>query len=164
MEQMDDFLIVPALPYPQEVRELFSEYTQLLLEGAPAFRRYLDIQDYDQELAHLEKKYGPPHGRLYLARCGARAAGCVGLRRIDGEDCELKRLYVRPEFRGHRLGERLMDQVIRDAGEIGYRHMLLDTLPFLTSAIRMYRARGFYEIPRYNDSPLDDTIFMQLDL
>ena len=76
----------------------------------------------------------------------------------------MKRLYVRPEFRGHRIGSLLIQRLIDDAREIGYRQMLLDTLPFLQSAIRLYRQFGFYDIPCYNDSPLEQTLFLRLDL
>ena len=86
------------------------------------------------------------------------------LRRLDDETCELKRLYVRPAFRGRGIAGVMMQRILDDARAIGYTVMLLDTLPFLTSAIRMYRALGFYDIPPYNDSPLDTTIFLRLDL
>ena len=76
----------------------------------------------------------------------------------------MKRLYVRPEFRGHRIGGQLIEKVIGDARDIGYTVLLLDTLPFLQNAIRLYRQYGFYEIPCYNDSPLDSSIYMRLDL
>ena len=91
-------------------------------------------------------------------------AGCIALRKLDEQCSELKRLYVRPQFRGSRIGEALVHRVLSDAREIGYRHVLLDTLPFLRSAIGLYRRVGFYEIPCYNDSPMDNTIFMQYDL
>lgn len=149
---------------PEEIRPLFREYTDMILENVPAFRAYLDIQHYDDETAHLERKYGPPSGRLYLARWDGAAAGCGGLRRLDEARCELKRLYVRPAFRGRRTGEALLRQLIGDARAIGYRRMLLDTLPFMDSALRLYRRFGFHDIPRYNDSPLAETIYLGLDL
>ena len=100
--------------------------------------------------------------------CGVDAIqallGCIALRRLDGTTCELKRLYVRPAFRGRGIAGAMMQRILDDARAIGYTAMLLDTLPFLTSAIRMYRALGFYDIPPYNDSPLDTTIFLRLDL
>lgn len=149
---------------PAEIRELFTEYTDLLARKAPEFRTYLELQKYDTELEHLEEKYGPPHGRLYLAHYDDMAAGCIALRKINHEVCEMKRLYVRPQFRGRRLGERLVCKIIADAQEIGYRAILLDTLPFLESALAIYRRLGFYEVPRYNDNPLSNSIFMRLDL
>ena len=103
-------------------------------------------------------------GRLYLALGEGEAAGCIALRKLDDQRCEMKRLNVRPAFRGHRIGDALVDRIIQDARAIGYRYMLLDTLPFLESAIHMYQKRGFYEIPCYNDSPVETTLFMQYDL
>ena len=150
--------------FPEEVGTLFSEYTQMLIDGDPAFRDYLTIQNYDGELAHLEQKYGRPDGRLYLADWDGKLAGCIGLRKLDGTRCEMKRLYVRPEFRGHHIAQTLVEQVLQDALDIGYRAMLLDTLPFLDSALRLYRKLGFYEIPCYNDSPMENSIYMQIDL
>lgn len=156
--------IAYAYEEPEEIRALFQEYTALLLEKEPAFRQYLDLQHYDRETAHPEDKYGLPEGRLYLARWDGAAAGCGALRKLDGGCCELKRLYVRPAFRGHRIGEALLERLIVDACAIGYRHMLLDTLPALDSALRLYRRFGFHDIPRYNDSPLASTIYLGLDL
>lgn len=86
--------IIPGYDHPQEVKALFSEYTQMLLEGDPSFQQYLDIQHYDEEVEHLETKYG----RLYLAYCDDKVAGCIGLRKIDRQNCEMKRLYVRPQL------------------------------------------------------------------
>ncbi len=154
----------PAYAYKDEVKVLFSEYTDMLIEGDSSFKEYLDVQNYDEELEHLEYKYGLPYGRLYLAHYEKALAGCIGLRKIDAANCEMKRLYVRPQFRGKHIGEYLVEHIIRDAKEIGYSYMLLDTLPFLQSAIHMYRKYGFYEISSYNDSPMDTSIYMKLDL
>lgn len=156
--------IKPAYAFPDELQTLFEEYTEMLVRGEPAFRNYLEMQNFGEEIHHLKEKYSPPEGRLYLAFCDNSAAGCVGLRRIDAENCEMKRLYVRPSFRGKRIGSLLVQRVIRDAREIGYRHMLLDTLPFLESALRLYKRHGFYETERYNDSPVSASIFLKLDL
>lgn len=156
--------IVPGYDYPQEIKALFSEYTDMLIAGDPSFKEYLDIQNYDEELQHLEIKYGMPYGRLYLAFCDGEAAGCIGLKKIDEKNCEMKRLYVRPQFRGRRIGNLLVERIIRDAKEAGYLHMLLDTFPFLERAVHLYRNYGFYEIDRYNDSPMSTSIYMRLDL
>ena len=86
------------------------------------------------------------------------------LKELDSETCEVKRLYVRPEFRGLKLGNLLIQKIIDDAKEIGYKAMLLDTLPFLKSAIVLYKNFGFYEIPSYNNNPMDTLIYMKLDL
>lgn len=156
--------IVSAFDRPQDVGALFAEYTDMLVAGEPAFQKYLDIQRYGEELRHLEAKYGPPGGRLYLAYWDGALAGCIGLRRIDDRNCEMKRLYVRPAFQGKHIGVSLAERVIADAREVGYAHMLLDTFPFLDRAVGMYRKLGFYEIERYNDNPMGTAIYMRLDL
>ncbi len=156
--------LVQAYTHKDEIKILFSEYTDMLIEGDSRFKEYLAVQNYDEELEHLERKYGLPSGRLYLAYYDGELAGCIGLRRIDGMNCEMKRLYVRPQFRGKHLGDFLVKHIIEDAKSIGYTYMLLDTLPFLQSAIYMYKKYGFYEISSYNDSPMDTSIYMKLDL
>lgn len=156
--------IIPAFDHPEEIRSLFSEYTDMLIAGDNSFREYLDVQNYDAELAHLEMKYGCPDGRLYLAYCGEKAAGCIGLRKIDDRRCEMKRLYVRPQFLGSRIGAQLVQKIIADAREIGYSCMLLDTLPFLNAAIHIYEKFGFRVTDRYNDSPVSTSIYMKLEL
>ena len=156
--------IVSGFDRPRQVRELFTEYTKLIIEGDSSFREYLVLQNFDEELLHLESKYGPPRGRMYLAYCDQQLAGCIALRQLDDTRCEMKRLYVRPQFRKQHIGNTLVSKVISDARAIGYRHLLLDTFPFLDVAIRMYEWLGFYYIPKYNDSPMPSTLFMQLDL
>ena len=156
--------ILPGFDRPQQVRELFTEYTKIIIDGDSSFRDYLAIQNYDQELLHLEDKYGPPYGRLYLAYCDSKLAGCIALRKLDDTRCEMKRLYVRPAYRKQHIGSVLVNKVIADAKAIGYRHLLLDTFPFLDVAIRMYERLGFRYIPKYHDSPMASTLYMQLDL
>ncbi|MFC2424441.1 GNAT family N-acetyltransferase [Fusobacterium polymorphum] len=156
--------ILPAYDFPEEIKLLFSEYTDILIEGDPSFKEYLEIQNYDDELKHLEKKYGLPYGRLYLVYYNNEVAGCIGLKKIDKKNCEMKRLYVRPKFRGKQIGEQLIEKIIKAAKEIGYSYMLLDTLPFLKGAIYLYKKYGFYEIASYNNSPMDTSIYMKLDL
>lgn len=156
--------IVSAYMHTQEIRTLFSEYTNMLVANDSSFQSYLDIQGYDEEINHLEEKYGMPSGRLYLAYCNGEAAGCIGLRNIDEKTCEMKRLYVRPQFREQNIGKLLVQQIIIDAKEIGYSYMLLDTLPFLEKAIHLYKKFGFYTIDCYNNSPMSTSIYMRLDL
>lgn len=156
--------IVPGFDRADQVRELFTEYTKLIIDGDSSFLDYLAMQNYEEELLHLEKKYGPPGGRLYLAYCDQVLAGCVALRQLDEHRCEMKRLYVRPRFRKQHIGGILVQRVIVDAKAAGYRHLLLDTFPFLDVAVRMYEKLGFRYIPKYNDSPMDSTLYMQLDL
>ena len=156
--------IISAFDHLAEIRDLFSEYTDMLVAGDPSFQKYLTLQNYESELNHPFEKYGPPDGRLLLVLSDGAPAGCIALRRLDAQSCEMKRLYVRPEFRGRGIGSLLVQRILSDAREIGYRRMLLDTLPFLERAIQMYRKAGFYEIPSYNDSPMSTSIYMRQDL
>lgn len=155
---------VNAYNFSKEIEILFSEYTNMLIVGDNSFKKYLVLQNYDEELKHIDKKYGLPYGRLYLAYYDDELAGCIGLRKIDDCSCEMKRLYVRPKFRGKHIGNLLVKKIIEDAKLIGYSSMLLDTFPFLNSAIKLYKSYGFYEIPSYNNNPLDSLIYMKLDL
>ena len=159
------FEIVPGYDRREEILALFTEYTDMLVRTDESFAAYLEIQHYDEELRDLRVKYGEPEGRLYLALAeDGTPAGCIALHRLDAERCELKRLYVRPAFRGQGLASALVARILDEAREIGYRAILLDTLPALESAVRMYRGLGFYEILCYNDSPVEKTYFFQLDL
>jgi len=124
----------------------------------------LCFQGFVEELAALPGAYSPPCGRLLLASDAREAAGCVALRPLDHAMCEMKRLYVRPEHRGRGLGRSLAEHVIREAKTIGYRAMVLDTLPLMDSAIRLYDSLGFRPRKAYYDTPLEQTVFMQLDL
>ena len=135
--------------HPAEIEELFREYTDMLVAGDPVFASYLELQSFDEELRHLEGKYAPPEGCLYLLRVDGQNAGCGGMKRLDESRCELKRMYIRPSFRRMGLGRELALRIIEDAREAGYRRMLLDTLPFLQAAKALYRSLGFYEIERY---------------
>ncbi len=157
-------VLKPAYGHEDEVKTLFGEYQELLLAGDPAIRAYLDIQHYDEEAEHLEEKYGRPDGRLYLLYCDGALAGCVGLRKMSGTDCEIKRLYVRSGFRGERLGEYLMRSILQEAKDMGYAMAYLDTMPYLQAAIALYKKLGFYEISCYNNSPIESTIFMRREL
>ena len=153
-----------GLEHPAEIAALFREYTDMLVAGDPVFASYLALQSFDEELRHLEGKYAPPEGCLYLLRVDGQNAGCGGMKRLDESRCELKRMYIRPAFRRMGLGRELALRIIADAREAGYREMLLDTLPFLQAAKALYRSLGFYEIERYNDSPMDTSIYMRLTL
>lgn len=153
-----------GLEHPAEIGELFREYTDMLVAGDPFFASYLALQSFEEELRHLEGKYARPEGCLYLLRVDGQNAGCGGMKRLDEGRCELKRMYIRPAFRRMGLGRKLAQRIIADAREAGYEKMLLDTLPFLREAQTLYRSLGFYEIARYNDSPMEGASYFCLDL
>jgi len=153
-----------AYENPALIRELFAEYTELLVSLNQSFADYLRLQDFDAELADLDKKYGLPDGRLYLIYWDGQLAGCGALRRLDAVACEIKRLYVRPEFRGKGIARTVSERIVQDARDVGYQTMLLDTLPELTQAIALYERMGFVHIPPYNENPVPDCVFMKLDL
>ena len=146
------------------IRELFTEYVKMLFDLESDFQKYLDLQNYDNEFDNLNEKYGLPNGRLYIAYSDNQAAGCIALRQMSDTECEMKRLYVKPEFRGKQIGKALVEVIINDAKKLGYQSMLLDTIPALKAAIVLYENMGFYRIPPYNSSPVDKTVFMKLDL
>jgi ribosomal protein S18 acetylase RimI-like enzyme len=156
---MSPFLIASATDPAdiEAVRALFLEYAQSL-----GFS--LCFQGFDRELTTLPGSYAPPRGRLLLARVGGDVAGCVGLRPLEGERCEMKRLYVRPACRGLGLGRRLAETAIAEARAIGYPVMVLDTIESMVAARRLYAGFGFREIPAYYHNPLDGVIYAELDL
>ena len=135
-------------------RALFEEYQESL-----GFS--LCFQNFDEELAGLPGAYAPPDGRLLLAFAGDEPAGCIALRKIGEEICEMKRLWVRPAFRGTGLGRRLVEALMAEARAIGYRAVRLDTLPSMTAAQALYLSLGFADIPPYNDHPIEGTRFME---
>jgi putative acetyltransferase len=135
------------------------------------FREYADRVDapccfatFESEVASLPGEYAPPTGRLFLARKGDEAAGCVAMRRHDPSSGEMKRLYVREAFRRDRLGRTLAKLVIAAAREQRYRRLLLDTLPKMQEAIALYRSLGFVERGPYSDQPTPGAIFLELRL
>ncbi len=143
------------------LRNLFGEYVASL--GFP-----LTFQDVERELAEIETEYGPPHGRAWLAKpdgpTAGSIAGGVGLRRFDEDSGEIKRMYVRPAYRGTGLGAQLAQACVDAAREIGYRRVLLDTIASMESALRIYRSLGFVQTGPYRYNPLPDAIYMELVL
>ncbi len=139
-------------------RELFSEYEAWL--GMD-----LCFQGFEDELASLPGKYAPPSGRLLLAFVGDEPAGCIAMRSLSDGICEMKRLYLRENARGHGLGNRLIETLISEAKASGYITMRLDTFPpKMGKAVGLYESHGFYPIPAYYDNPHDGVLYMQLDL
>jgi ribosomal protein S18 acetylase RimI-like enzyme len=138
-------------------RALFREYAGTLDVD-------LCVQGFEEELATLPGAYAPPRGRLLLARVDGSPAGCVALRPLDKELCEMKRLYVRPAFRGLSLGRRLVELLLSEARQAGYRWMVLDTLPSMQSAQALYRSVGFEPVAPYYHSPHPQAVYMGLTL
>ncbi|MEO9214808.1 MAG: GNAT family N-acetyltransferase [Rhodanobacter sp.] len=138
-------------------RELFREY-------AEAIGTDLEYQGFAAELAALPAPYVAPAGALLVAHVGMDVAGCAGLRPLDGHTGEMKRLYVRPAYRGYGLGERFVQAVIDAATRAGYRELRLDTLHSMESAQALYRRLGFVKIPPYGTKYLPGTRFYALRL
>jgi putative acetyltransferase len=136
----------------------------LLIEYAESLRVDLSFQSFDEELSAFPESYLPPGEALILATRGDAVAGSVAMRRLDAGICEMKRLYVRPEFRGFGVGRELAVAIIDSARHAGYRHMRLDTLPGMHDAQRLYRLLGFREIAAYYENPIAGTRYMELDL
>jgi ribosomal protein S18 acetylase RimI-like enzyme len=145
-----------------QVRDLFREYAATPEVG-------VCLQDFERELTSLPGPYGPPTGRLLLAlRQGSEGmdgpVGCVGLRKLEDGTCEMKRLYVRPTFRGEGAGRALVEAVLAEARAMSYRKMRLDTLPIMHEAQTLYKTLGFREIPAYLKNPTPNALCFELAL
>jgi len=152
-------IIGPALT-PEQItlaRTLFEEYANNL--GID-----LTFQNFTAELDALPGAYAAPRGCLLLAHAGNELAGCVAVRPLAETICEMKRLFVRPSFRGQGVGKRLASEIVTEARAIGYRFMRLDTLASMHNAIRLYESLGFERCRAYYETPLPDTVFMELHL
>ena len=148
--------IIPAVTFDDLdiVRELFREYQRSL--GVD-----LCFQGFDNEVAELPGSYAPPRGRLFLAFDGDDAGGCIALRPLADDLCEMKRLYLRPSLRGKGAGRALTERVIDEARAIGYRAMRLDTLPMMSEARALYVSLGFQRIAPYYENPVPGTLYME---
>lgn len=155
---MVDFKQAETGPQIKQARELFLEY-------ADALGISLCFQNFEQEVEELPGSYAEPHGRLLLASYTNQLAGCVAMRNIGDGTCEMKRLYVRPQFRGLGLGRALAVRLIEEARALEYSRMRLDTLPSkMDDAIALYRSLGFCEIEPYYHNPVEGALFMELTL
>ena len=153
------------------VRIIFAETAAHMTEAKQLFREYenfLDIdlcfQGFEEELAGLPGKYAPPQGTLLLALTDEEVSGCVAVRKFDTNICEMKRLYVRPQYRGYKIGKMLAEEIIDEAIKLGYSTMLLDTLAHLKKAMALYQSLGFRERDPYYHNPLAGVIYWELDL
>ena len=140
-----------------DIKELFLEYAEELVID-------LDFQDFKEELKKLPGKYGPPDGALILALIDDKAVGCIALRKISKEACEMKRLFVKPAYRGFGIGRKLVEILIHKAKVLNYKYMRLDTIPSLKKAQKLYESVGFYDIEPYVYNPTEGARFMELDL
>jgi GNAT superfamily N-acetyltransferase len=141
-----------------QTRELFQEYAKSLGVN-------LCFQNFEQELAGLPGHYAPPDGRLLLAEYDEQLAGCVALHKWEDGICEMKRLYLRPSFRGKGLGRVIAEKILAEARSIGYQRMRLDTIePIMKDAVEMYRKLGFREIAPYRPNPIAGAMYMELQL
>jgi ribosomal protein S18 acetylase RimI-like enzyme len=141
----------------EEIKQLFTEYVRSL-------KIDLSFQNFEAELKALPGKYGPPDGSLILALVDGKTAGCIALRRIDMDICEMKRLYVRKDYRGLGIGNKLILMIIEEARKLNYSYMRLDTLPTMKKAQELYKLYGFYDIAPYVYNPIEDTRFLELKL
>ena len=137
---------------------------ELFIEYAKSLNFELCFQDFDKEVTELPGAYSPPEGRLFLAEYGGEIAGCIALRKLEKEICEMKRLYVKPQFRGHNIGKNLVEKLIEDARKIGYKKMRLDTVPAMQTAQKLYKSIGFKEIEPYRLNPVQGAVYMELKL
>lgn len=155
--QIIEFKLITGQDMIEDIKKLFLEYSQSL-------EIELTFQNFEEEFNALPGKYGPPHGALILVLVDNKAAGCIALRKISVGICEMKRLYVRDDYRGLGIGKKLVAMLIKKAKKLKYNYIRLDTIPSLKTAQGLYKAFGFYEIESYTYNPVEGAKFFELKL
>jgi ribosomal protein S18 acetylase RimI-like enzyme len=156
-KQIIEFKLITGQDMIEDIKKLFLEYSQSL-------EMELTFQNFEEEFNALPGKYGPPNGVLILVLVDGKAAGCIALRKISGDICEMKRLYLRDNYRGLGIGKKLIAMLIEEAKKLKYNYIRLDTIPSLKAAQRLYAAFGFYEIEPYTHNPIEGAKFLELKL
>lgn len=157
MKEEYEIITVQSRDKYKELAGLFREYERYL-----GFE--LTFQNFTAELEHLPAMYGPPDGRAYLLEQDDMAFGCVAVRKLEDGVGEIKRMYLKPDYRGKGFGKVLMDLALDASHELGYRKVRLDTLDTMKAALAVYKKAGFYEIPKYRENPFENAVFMEKKL
>ncbi|ALJ00203.1 GNAT family N-acetyltransferase [Rufibacter tibetensis] len=144
-----------------ESHEDFQQSQAIIIEYLETLRIDLAYMNLPDEFATMSQKYGAQEGVLILALDGEEAIGCVGVRRLEPEIAELKRLYVRESHRGYKVGVTLFEKALENARSLGYTRIRLDVIPTLVKAKELYRSFGFYEVPPYFNNPVEGTAYME---
>jgi len=142
----------------------FEDGQHLFQQYANSLDLDLGFQDFSNEIKLINKQYNKPKGALLLVYKNNIAVGCAGIRELDKDTAELKRMYVQPAYRKYKIGARLLELAIEIARDLNYKSIRLDTLPTMTRAQDLYRSFGFYEIPSYRFNPVSGTVFMEKKL
>ncbi len=145
-------------------KEEYNTAKKLIREYADSLDFSLDFQDIRGELNSLSNYYGPPKGLILLVKSGEEYVGVTCLRNLGNFIAEIKRMYLKPSSRGKSLGRRMLNRTIEEAKRLGYRHLRLDTVPEMESAIHLYSSTGFYRIEGYNNTPIPNALFMEYKL
>ena len=142
----------------------FADAENLFRQYASSLEIDLSFQDFETELETINVQYNQPTGALILAYNDEQAVGCTGIRKLDDDTAELKRMFVQPHFRGHGVAKKMLDKAIGIAGKLGYKRVRLDTIPGMTEAQKLYFSNGFYEIAPYRYNPVEGALFMEKKL
>jgi ribosomal protein S18 acetylase RimI-like enzyme len=157
---MENKLTLKKADTPQD----FKNGKQLFLQYIQSLDFELNFQDVDRELKEIATEYNYPTGVLLLVYDGDKAIACAGVRKIDTNIAELKRMFVNSDYRGRQLGQQLLEQALKETTQLGYRSIRLDTVPSMLSAIKLYKAAGFHEIEPYRFNPIPGAIYMEKEL